>query len=154
METETRVKYPRTYHFPWSPGVTNDDRVLSNLDSFQGQIVVATAKMDGENTTMYRDGVHARSLDSDSHPSRSWVRSLQGRIGQDIPRGWRICGENLYARHSIEYKNLADYFQVFSVWNERNVCLPWAETLEWVAILGLTPVPVLYEGAWNESKIR
>src|SRR5260221_219878 len=25
-----RVKYPRTYHLPWSPSVTSDDRVLAN----------------------------------------------------------------------------------------------------------------------------
>ena len=26
-----RVKYPRTYHLPWSPGLTDDDRKLDDL---------------------------------------------------------------------------------------------------------------------------
>lgn len=50
------VKYPRTYHLPWSPGATDDDRVLTDEEleaNFSGRMVVATEKMDGENTTMY-----------------------------------------------------------------------------------------------------
>lgn len=51
-----------------------------------------------------------------------------------------MCGENLYALHSIAYDDLASYFQVFSIWNEKNVCLSWGETKEWAALLGLETV--------------
>ena len=60
-----------------------------------------TEKLDGENTTLYADGLHARSLDSAHHPSRTWVKALQARIGHAVPKGWRVCGENMFARHSI-----------------------------------------------------
>jgi len=43
------VKYPRTYHLPWSPGVTKDDRVIKSTNVFEGREVVVTVKMDGEN---------------------------------------------------------------------------------------------------------
>jgi hypothetical protein len=65
-----------------------------------------------------------------------------------------ICGENLYARPSIEYRHLSSYFLLFSVWNEQNVCLSWAETAEWAALLDLQTVPVLYQGVWDEAIIR
>lgn len=148
------VKYPRTYHLKFSPGVTRDDRMLASHECFEGKEVVMTLKMDGENTTMYRDRVHARSLDSKRHESRWWVQRLQGQIGQDIPEGWRVCGENMYAKHTIPYQGLPSYFLGFSIWNADNICLGWDETLEWFSLLGLASVPVMYEGIWNEEAIK
>ncbi len=76
------------------------------------------------------------------------------QVGWKIPPGWRVCGENLYARHSIHYHHLPAWFLVFSVWNEQNVCLSWAETVEWAALLELQTVPVMYAGPWDEARIR
>jgi len=149
-----RVKYPRTYHLPWSPGLIDDDRQLDSTSIFEGREVVMSEKMDGENTSLYSDYIHARSLDSGSHPSRGWVKNLHGTIQGHIPPGWRICGENLFAKHSVAYDALPSYFMVFSIWDDRNVCLSWDETVEWCALLELEMVPVLYRGPWNEAKIR
>ena len=148
------VKYPRTYHLPWSPGITDDDRVLQDTRHFEGRSVVVTVKMDGENTTFYDDYLHARSIDGRTHPSRSWVKNLHSKIGWQIPKDWRICGENLYAEHSIAYSELDSYFLVFSVWDEGNNCLSWEQTQEWIELLSLAPVPVLYEGIWDEATIK
>jgi len=150
----TLVKYPRTPHLPWSQGATTDDITLKRVYAFEGKEVVVTEKMDGENTTMYRDHIHARSLDSAHHPSRAWVKTLHGSICQDIPEGWRVCGENLYAEHSISYRNLPSYFLVFSIWTDKNECLSWQETEEWSALLGLSTVPVLYRGPFAYNTIR
>lgn len=150
-----RVKYGRTYHLPWSGRITDDDRVIDDADAlFGGQEVVVTEKMDGENTTMYRDGMHARSVDYKPHPSRDRVRALHGMIAHDIPDGWRICGENLYAKHAIHYHHLANYFQVFSIWDDKNTCLPWDETVTWAALIGLPMITVLYRGPWSERAVR
>lgn len=146
-----RVKYPRTYHVPGSPGATSDDRIMKSADfapSFDGKDVVITEKMDGECTTFYRDYLHARSLEYQAHASRDWVRALHARVAHEIPETWRICGENLYARHSIAYRRLPSYFMVFSIWDGLR-CLPWDETVEWCKILDLHHVPVLYRG--NDS---
>jgi len=148
------VKYPRTHHLPWSENVNDDDRMMSSTDAFQGKEVVVTTKMDGENTTMYQDHIHARSLDSISHPSRSWVKGFWASIRMDIPEAWRICGENLYAEHSIAYNDLPSYFLGFSVWNDQNICLNWDDTQEWFGLLGITSVPVLYRGIYDEAKIK
>lgn len=141
-----KTKYPRTPHLPWSEGRTSDDKVLNSLDCFTGKLLVMTVKMDGENTTMSKDSVHARSLDSVTHESRTWVKNLWSQIRFDIPEGWRICGENLYAKHSIGYSNLESYFHVFSIWNEKNECLSWEDTKEWCELLGLKLVRVIAQG--------
>ncbi len=148
------VKYPRSWHLPWSQGQTKDDRTLADCSCFAGKRVVVTEKLDGENTTIYRDYIHARSIDGRNHWSRAWVKNLQGKIGYEIPEGWRICGENLYAKHSIKYENLDSYFYVFSIWNERNECLSWDETKAYCEILNLQTVPVLYDGIYDEKYIQ
>lgn len=148
------VKYPRTHHLPWSPGIHSDDRIMRSLNHFEGKRVIVTEKMDGENTTLYRDYTHARSVDGRSHPSRNWVKQFWSTFAGDIPEGWRICGENLFAKHSIHYRNLPTYFMGFSIWNERNICLDWDSTQQWFELLGIQSVPVIYDGIYDESTIK
>lgn len=148
------VKYPRTYHLPWSENLTEDDRMMPSTEAFHGRRVIVTEKMDGENTTMYNDYIHARSLDSRNHESRNWVKTFWSRIGYNIPEGWRVCGENLFAKHSIGYEELPTYFMGFSVWTDHNDCLSWDETQEWFELLGITSVPVVYDGVYDEKVIR
>ncbi|GAB3969442.1 hypothetical protein GCM10029978_040750 [Actinoallomurus acanthiterrae] len=148
-----RVHYPRTPHLPWSPGVGPDDVRAADLSGFAGRDVVVTEKLDGENTTMYPDGLHARSTDSGHHPSRAWIKALHGRIAHRIPDGTRVCGENLYARHSIAYRDLEGWFYAFSVWDGDH-CLDWDDTVRFARRLGL-PVPaVLWRGVFDERAVR
>ncbi|MED1916457.1 RNA ligase family protein [Bacillus thuringiensis] len=147
-------KYPRTFHLPWSRSRTDDDKILRTVSHFEGKEVVVTEKLDGENTTLYRNHIHARSLDSKDHASRHWVKMLHGTISFHIPEGWRICGENVYALHSIYYEHLTSYFYVFSIWNENNECLSWDETVEWAELLGFKTAPVLYRGIWKEETVK
>ena len=149
-----RTKYPRTPHLPWSPGATSDDVRVFDLSGFEGRRVVATEKLDGENTSLYRDGMHARSIDSRHHPSRDWVKGLQARIGYEIPEGWRLCGENLYARHSVAYYELESYFYLFSVWNEGDECLSWEETVTLAKLFELPTPSVLFDGPWDVEAVR
>jgi len=147
-------KYPRSKHLPWSPGGTRDDRRLIDCDHFFGKEIVVTEKLDGENSSLYRDAIHARSLSSSDHLSRNWLKGLWGKIRWQIPEGYRICGENLYAVHSIEYKNLGTYFKVFNIWDENNTCISWDDTIEWCELLGLDHVKVLHRGIFSEDNIK
>jgi RNA ligase len=148
------TKYPRTLHFPWSENLQNDDKKHTNVDFFNGKIVVVSEKLDGESCSMYRDYIHARSVDSKHHDSRNWVKSLHGKIKHDIPENYRICGENVYAKHSIYYEHLLNYFYVISIWNEFNCALSWKETVEWCSLLGLNTVPVIYQGVWDKDFVH
>lgn len=147
-------KYPRTFNLPWSESNSSDDVWWKNTEPFVGQQVVITDKIDGECTTLYSDHIHARSVDTTIHPSRDWVKALWGRIKFDIPTGFRICGENVYAYHSIFYDQLPSYFFVFGIYNDENVCVSWDETLFWCEMLGLEPAPVIYQGVWDEKTCR
>ena len=150
-----RVKYPRTYHLPFSPGTTDDDKVIKDLNTLLSKPIVVTVKMDGENTTGYSDGyIHARSLDSQNHASRNWVKKFLSERLYELPKGYRLCGENLYAKHSIHYKDLESYFYLFSIWDERNNCLSWQDTQEWAELLELKLVPTLFEGIGTEEILK
>jgi hypothetical protein len=141
-----KLKYPRTFHLPFSSSITNDDKVLSSTDIFNE--VVITIKMDGENSTMSNEYIHARSLDSSHHPSRDWIKNYWNTIKHDIPEDIRICGENLYAKHSIHYEDLRSYFYGFSVWDD-DYCLSWEETELYFDLLNIVSVPVIYKGIFT-----
>lgn len=147
-------KYPRTPHLPFSASVTSDDKVIADWSHLNGKRVIVTIKMDGENSSLYSDYLHARSIDGRSHPSRDWLKKFWSGFAHDIPDEWRVCGENMFAQHSIRYEDLESYFYGFSVWNEQNVCLGWEETLLWFELLGITPVKVLYDGPFDLKVIE
>ena len=149
-----RRKYPRTPHHPWSPGVGSDDKVASDLSRLARQNVVVTEKMDGENTTLFRDGYHARSLDSGYHPSRSWLAGWHAGVAHSIPEGWRVCGENLYARHSMAYDALPGFFLAFSVWDDADCCLSWDATLAWLGERTIPVVPTLFRGSLADDALK
>ena len=147
-----KIKYPRTKHLPWSPGATSDDKILKDVSCFNGKTMIITEKMDGENSTLYNDYYHARSLDGRDHPSRSWIKQFHASIKNDIPEGYRICGENLYAKHSVGYDDLKSYFYCFSIWDDTNTCLSWKDTVELCEMLGIEHVPVIIEPFdWDHS---
>ena len=146
-------RYPKTYHLPFSPGVSNGDKVLKNTDHFNGKEVVVTEKMDGECTTLYPDYIHPRSVNPSSHPSMDWIKAFHAKFKFDIPKTFRLCGENAYAFHSLKYEDLEDYFFLFSIW-EAHRCLSWDDTLEWSSLLGTTIAPVIYRGIWDLNKIK
>ena len=143
-----RIKYFRTAHLPFSPGCTNDDKKLLNIEHFyKMNTVIISEKFDGENFTGYCDGyTHARSLDSNNHASRNYAKAIWKKVCHELPKGWRICAENLYAKHSIHYEHLTSYLLVFSIWDDTNTCLDWETTELWCSLLNLKTVPVIYKG--------
>ena len=153
-----RTKYPRTFHLPNSPNRSDDDKVLLNDSLFSNIDVVVTEKMDGENTTVYQDGyVHARSIDGTSKPWQSWLQAFAQSFCHEIPDGWRVCGENLYAKHSIDYDMCWDdqksLFQVFSIYDDKNVCLSWNDTIEFCWKLKICHVPIIFKGKYDRNLI-
>lgn len=150
-----RIKYPRTKNLPFSRSDSSDDVWWKNCSHFENKEVVVSEKLDGEATTIYPDGyVHARSVDSAHHPSRSWIKAFASQFAHRIPSDWRICGENLYAWHSIYYEELPTYFFVYGIYDENNFCISWEETESVCEELGLHTAPVIYRGVWDEKKIR
>lgn len=146
------IKYPRTYHMPHSHQSADDKRLLDD-SIFLNKEVVVTIKMDGENTTLYNDYIHARSINSGDHPSRDRVKGIWANVKWMLDDDMRLSGENMYAKHTVEYDNLESYFLLFSVWY-RDTCLSWQETLDYAKLLELKTVPVIYQGMYDLQKIE
>lgn len=150
---EMYYKYPRTYHLPYSLGMTSDDKILPDDSIFFNKEVVVTVKMDGENTTITNDKVYARSIDSKHEWYHSWLMNYASSRQIHINQTERICGEYLYCKHSIKYTNLPSYFMGFSFWKDTK-CLHWDETVDLFSILDIHPVYVIYRGIYNREVIE
>lgn len=151
------TKYPRTYHFPFSPGLQNDDRKVSEdwFEHLRGKELVLTEKLDGQNQYICKDGVYARSHSSfTEHP---WDKPLiepggiHDRIKNLLGEDEGIYGENLYAVHSIEYSELPAYFFMFAV-RENDRFYSHEEFLEMSKILDIPTVPILETKKFNSEK--
>ena len=135
-------KYGRTYHYPFSPGTTSDDRIQHDYWQHLQKIplLVHTEKLDGENNCLSRYGVFARSHVAPT--TSAWTESIRQywhSIKNDLGN-MEIFLENLYAIHSIEYRNLDHHFYVFAI-REHDQWLSWEETKFYAALLDLPVVP-------------
>ena len=137
-------KYGRTYHFPFSPGTTSDDRIRHDYWPLvqAAPALVHTEKLDGENNCLSRHGVFARSH---AAPTTSpWTTAIRQRwqsLRHDLG-DLELFGENLYAIHSIEYRRLPEHYFVFAV-RCQDVWLSWEEVAFYAACFDLPTVPVL-----------
>ena len=147
-------KYGRTFHLPPSPGVGSDDKIIQDLAHLKGaDEVVFTEKMDGENTTVFAGGCHARSPDSGYHASRDWMKAYAAGISPSLSGNERIVGEYLFAKHSVAYDDLPSYFLGFA-WIVDNEVQGWDETLDRFDNLGVKPVPVLQRCRFDDAAIN
>lgn len=135
-------KYGRTFHYPFSPGTTSDDRINHQYweDMTAIKKVVHTEKLDGENTCLNQYGVFARSHAAPTrHPWANYLKERWHLIKNDLG-DLEIFGENLYATHSIRYENLAHHFYVFGV-RVLDQWLSWEEVQFYAALLDFPTVP-------------
>lgn len=158
---ESNTKYPRTYHVPFSPGTSSDDRKLTQEqfeEWFLNTPLVISEKMDGENTMFSKLDVYSRSHAAPTrHP---WSRNLwdtnglfwkvKDKIGEDE----YVYGENLYGEHSIHYDSLRSYFHMFAARNNE-YWYSWDDVELMADILQVPTVPVLFKGVINtEQEMR
>ena len=142
-------KYPRTYHFNFSKGVTNDDRIAESISNLIGKEIVITEKLDGSNTAMTSGGVYGRShaeFTRNPWDVKSW--EIYNTIKKDIHDGLFLFGEGMYGIHSITYNNLKSYFYLFGV-RDNNIWVSWDKVEEYSYLLDIPTVPVLFKGILN-----
>jgi len=137
-------KYNRTYHFPFSPGTTSDDRISydywEQLASIESLII--TEKLDGENTCLNQYGVFARSHAAPTiHPWANYLKERWEMIKNDLG-DIEIFGENLYAIHSIEYPLIESHFYLFAI-RYLDKWLSWEEVQFYAKLLDFPTVPIL-----------
>lgn len=157
-KTPNYYKYPRTFHLPYSPKRGSDDKVLIDDSDFEGKHVVVMEKMDGENTTIYSNHLHARSIDSTKDESHNWLERFQNFILPQLQHlnDWRICGENLFYKHTVFYQDLDSVFLGYSIWlenEEQNESLSWFETEYLFDKIGISYPTIIYEGIYDKKAI-
>jgi len=159
------MKYPRTYHLPFSPGSTNDDKKYKKnwFELYRGKEVVITEKLDGENIHMDKDDCFARS---DGASTRSpWTKNiwspsngLYWRVQSLIGPGETVFGENLYGEHAIKYDMLSTYFHMFGVVGpskenpQSTIFYSWEDIKKMSEKLDIPTVPVIFEGVLESEK--
>ncbi|WP_437544662.1 RNA ligase family protein [Sorangium sp. So ce367] len=142
------AKYPRSFHLPWSPGGTSDDKRMADVSGLLGVEIVITEKCDGSNLTYTRASVFSRSHSGPpSHPSFDLAKATHASIAHLLSEGMSLFCEYCYAIHSIEYEALPGYSLVFGVRDDvRGLFWEWDMVVAQANDLGLPTVPVLFRG--------
>jgi hypothetical protein len=137
-------KYGRTFHYPFSPGTTSDDRINHEYwpDMNSIEQIVHTEKLDRENTCLNQYGVFARSHAAPTrHPWANYLKERWHLIKNELG-DLEIFGENIYAIHSIKYLEIEQHFYVFAV-RHLDQWLAWEEVKFYAALLDFPTVPEL-----------
>lgn len=153
---EEKTKYPRTFHLPYSLGLTNDDKkAVGWQENIIGKRIVITEKLDGQNSSMTINGVFARSHATPS--TFGWDKNLLEHGGTyDQVKMWLdedtiIYGENLYGIHSIEYNKLPAYYFIFALRIDDNF-MGWESVETYSELIEVPTVPVLFKGIVDSEK--
>lgn len=143
-------KYNRTFHFAFSKGATNDDKIAASIDTLLNVDIVITEKMDGSNTSLETNGCFARTHSGPPiHPSFDSLKALHASIKYKIPNNIQFFGEWCFALHSVSYNELPGYFMMFNVRDLSSddiVWYSWDDVELWALELEVPTVPVLFKG--------
>lgn len=150
-------KYPRTMHMEGSriqPGDRPDRVPLSDL---RGRHLVVEEKVDGANVgvsfesgrMMLQSRGHYLTGGDYSHfdPFKRWAYGREHALREVLADRYVMYGEWLYAKHTIFYDALPDYFVEFDVLDKgtgKYLDTPGRKAL--LAGLGICSAPVLYSG--------
>jgi atypical dual specificity phosphatase len=124
------IKFPRTKHL-FNLGAASRDDLIMSADEVSGFLncdIYVEEKIDGANMGIsikdYKIVVQNRShyVDSSYHPQfkllEKWINDHERELWDILNGGTRILyGEWTYAKHSIEYSDLPDYFIAFDLYD-------------------------------------
>lgn len=124
-------KFTSTYHlFDCGGTVTRTDKVFSpdQGKKFYNEPVVIEEKVDGANIgfSLSKEGdilVQNRGnyITSSSHPQFKlldrWLRQHEDALFELLIKGYILFGEWCYAKHTIRYDRLPDWFLAFDIWD-------------------------------------
>jgi hypothetical protein len=151
------AKYPRSFHLPWSPGGTSDDKRMHDTSGLLGVEIVITEKCDGSDLTYTRRNVFSRShAGPPTHRSFDFAKATHARLAHLVSEEISVFCEYCYAVHSIEYETLPDYSLVFGVRDDSTgLWWEWDMVVSQAAELELPTVPVVFRGKVDsEQQLR
>lgn len=162
------MKFPTTPHLLWlGTTAARADKVLAREEAqmFLSQPVVVEEKVDGANLGLSfdahgnliaqnRGNVLQRGINDQFAPLWAWLSERETRLFDALEDCMILFGEWCYARHSIHYTRLPDYFLAFDVFDRREQCfLSSVKRDEICDELKLTIVPIVGSGLFSLSEI-
>lgn len=161
------IKYPRTQHLRGSrlqPG--DEDLSQIPFECILGKNIVIEEKIDGANTAISFDGEGNLLLQSRGHYLdggyrerhynllKQWANTYKDLFYSVLGSRFIMYGEWMYAKHTVFYDALPDYFMEFDIFDrEREVFLSTAERKKLTDAIGvISSVPVLAQGVFNSEK--
>ncbi len=140
------MKFPRTYHLPWSPGATSDDKKHRDISFLLDTPLVITEKLDGENQCWSRDNFHLRSESSNGGQLRSRAKAKWAEVRAHLSKRFLFYIEDISNVHSIEYEDYSNLFFLIGLYDLLDQ--QWLEVnpARGQQCLGLPDPPRLYEG--------
>lgn len=148
------LKYPRTMHWPTSPGLQGDDRVTQFPLMMIGVPLVITEKLDGGNCCLYQGEVYARSTGQPS--TAGWFAMVRKHHAWKTTAvdDWLFYGEDLYGVHSIEYGAMPEdsTFRLFALRRPEGGFAEWDFVELAAEEYGFQTVPVLFQGKFRNEK--
>lgn len=161
-------KFPRTPHLFTLPGASaRGDRVLEPAEARRLLRLPAAVeeKVDGANLgfSLGPDGrVRAQSRGHFLRPGTSgqwqplwrWLAQREDALREALATNLILYGEWCYARHTLAYDALPDWFMAFDVF-DRETSRFWAQARRDALLdaVSLAKVPLLAEGIFNERSV-
>lgn len=135
-KSDDLIKFPRTTHILNLGSATRDDLIMDKEEIlyFLNKEILIEEKIDGANLgiSIGNDNkiyVQNRGhfINSDDHAQfkylDKWINNKKNELYQIlIPDRYILYGEWLYAKHSIKYTKLPDYFIAFDIFDKLNDC--------------------------------
>jgi len=166
---EAFVKFPRTPHLAWL-GTTppRGDKMLTSEEASElltGPVIVEekidgaciglSLAPDGNVRVQDRGGYLTRNCHAQFRPLWPWLAQREAVLREALGSGLVLFGEWCYARHSVVYDALPDWFLVFDVY-ERKSARFWSRARReaLTAHLRLTSVPMLAVGLFDRTGLE
>ena len=160
-------KFPRTCHLFNLGGATVDDRMISKdvYDYFMNNRVQLTEKVDGAQIGFSMDENYKILVQNRSHYVNSkshsqfklidkWIHDHTQDLYNILDQNTILFGEWLYAKHSISYNNLPDYFLAFDLYNKKEDVFYSRKILEEkLENTTINMVRIMYEGMVTKPQL-
>lgn len=153
------IKYPRTKHIIGS-GIQKGDEDLDvvRLEDLVGKFLVIEEKLDAANcgiscvdgkVKIQSRGHFLNGSPRERHFSRlkSWVAEHAYELKEALGSRYVLFSEWMFAHHTVFYDSLPSYLMEFDIYDkEKGVFLSTNLRRLMTEPLGITPVPILFEG--------
>lgn len=162
-------KFPKTPHLFLLKGVEiRDDKVMDEEESgkFLERPVIVEEKLDGANLGISFNDYgeiqfqnRGNYIRFDSHPQfgplKSWTRERLSLLENTIGRRFIFFGEWCYAKHSIHYTHLPDWFLGFDVYDrELGKFLTVERRNDLFRACRIVSAPHVFQGTLTRGKLK